>query len=138
MKSSIRDLEGALTRLIAYSSLTGTEISLVMAQQVLKNIVDLEERRISIENIQRVVCQEFGLTLPQLKSKDNSRAVAYPRQVAMYLSKQLTIASLPQIAREFGGKHHTTVLHSINKIGQLRKSDRDLNSLLNNLSDSLH
>src|SRR5260370_2620891 len=77
MKSSIRDLEGALTRLIAYSSLTGTEISLVMAQQVLKNIVDLEERRISIENIQRIVCQEFGLTRPQLQSNDNSRAVAY-------------------------------------------------------------
>jgi chromosomal replication initiator protein len=138
IKSSIRDLEGALTRLIAYSSLTGAEISLPMAQQVLKNLVDLEERRISIENIQRVVCQEFGLTLPQLKSKDNSRGVAYPRQVAMFLAKGLTTASLPQIGREFGGKHHTTVLHSINKIDQLRKTDRDLNRLLNKLSDSLN
>jgi len=137
IKSSIRDLEGALTRLLAYSSLAGTEISLSMAQQVLKNVVDLEERRTSIEHIQRVVCREFSLTLSQLKAKDNRRAVAYPRQIAMYLAKELTTASLPQIGREFGGKHHTTVLHSISKIGELRKSDRDLNRLINKLSDSL-
>ena len=108
-----------------------------MAQQVLKNLVDMGERRVSIENVQRAVCQEFGLTLPQLKAKNNSRPVAYPRQVAMYLVKELTTASLPQIGREFGGKHHTTVLHSINKISQLRQSDRDLNRLLNKLRDRL-
>ena len=137
IKTSIRDLEGALTRLIAYSSLTGAEISLPMAQQVLKNIIDLEQRRVSIEHIQRLVCQEYGLSLTQLKAKDNSHAIAFPRQVAMYLSKELTPASLPQIGREFGGKHHTTVLHSIQKIDQLRKTDRDLNRLLNKLKDSL-
>jgi chromosomal replication initiator protein len=137
IRSSIRDLEGALVRLVAYSSLTGAEISLPLAQQVLKNLVDQQERRVSIEHIQKAVCQEFGLTLAQLKARDNSRAVAYPRQVAMYLSKELTLASLPQIGREFGGKHHTTVLHSIGKIAQLRKSDRDLNRLINKLSDSL-
>ena len=137
IKSSIRDLEGALTRLTAYSSLTGAEISLPMAQQVLKNLVDLEQRRVSIENIQRLVCQEFSLSLPQLKAKDNSHAVSYPRQVAMYLAKELTSASLPQIGREFGGKHHTTVLHSIQKIERLKKTDRDLNRLLNRLSDTL-
>jgi len=137
IRSSIRDLEGALTRLIAYSSLTGAEISLSMAQEVLKNLVDQGERRVSIENIQRAVCQEFGLTLPQLKSRNNSRPVAYPRQVAMYLAKELTMASLPQIGREFGGKHHTTVLHSINKISELREADKDLNRLLNKLRDSL-
>jgi chromosomal replication initiator protein len=138
IKSSIRDLEGALTRLIAYSSLTGATISLPMAQQVLKNLLDMEERRISIEHIQRTVCQEFGLSVPQLKAKNNSHAVAYPRQIAMYLAKELTPASLPQIGREFGGKHHTTVLHSINKIADLRQSDRDLNRLLNKLRDSLN
>ncbi len=137
IKSSIRDLEGALTRLIAYSSLTGTEISLPMAQQVLKNLLDLEERRVSIEHIQRAVCEECRLTMAQLKAKDNSRSVAYPRQIAMYLAKELTTASLPQIGREFGGKHHTTVLHSIHKISEQRKSDRELNRLLNRLSDSL-
>jgi chromosomal replication initiator protein len=138
IKSSIRDLEGAFTRLMAYSSLTGAEVSLPMAQQVLKNLVDLEERRVSIENIQRIVCREFALTMAQLKAKDNSRPVAYPRQIAMYLAKELTTASLPQIGREFGGKHHTTVLHSIRKIGELRKSERDLNRLLNKLCDSLN
>lgn len=137
IKSSIRDLEGALIRLIAYSSLTGAEISLGMAQQVLKNLVDLQERRVSIENIQRTVCQEFGLTVSQLKAKNNSHAVAYPRQIAMFLTKELTPASLPQIGREFGGKHHTTVLHSINKIGRQRKADKDLNRIINKLSDSL-
>jgi chromosomal replication initiator protein len=137
IKSSIRDLEGALTRLIGVSSLTGAEISLAMAQQALKDLVDLGERRVSIEHIQRAVCQEFGLTLPQLRAKNNSRPIAYPRQVAMYLAKELTTASLPQIGREFGGKHHTTVLHSINKISQLRQSDRDLNRLLNKLRDSV-
>ena len=138
IKSSIRDLEGALTRLIAYSSLTGTPVTLSMAQQVLKNLVDLEERRVSIEHIQRAVCREFGLSLPQLKAKDNSRAVSYPRQIAMFLAKELTPASLPQIGRQFGGKHHTTVLHSINKIAEMRETDRDLNRLLNKLRDSLN
>jgi chromosomal replication initiator protein len=138
IKSSIRDLEGALTRLIAYCSLTGAEISLSMAQQVLKNLVDRDEHRISIENVQRVVCREFGLGIAQLKSKNNSRAVAYPRQIAMYIAKQLTSASLPRIGREFGGKHHTTVLHSINKIGELRQTDRDLNRRINKLMDSLN
>ncbi|HEV2248263.1 MAG TPA: chromosomal replication initiator protein DnaA [Terriglobia bacterium] len=137
IKTSIRDLEGALTRLIAYSSLTGAEISLAMAQQVLKSIIDLDQRRVSIEHIQRLVCQEYGLSLTQLKARDNSRAVAFPRQVAMYLSKELTPASLPQIGREFGGKHHTTVLHSIQKIDQLRKTDKDLNRILNRLRDTL-
>jgi chromosomal replication initiator protein len=138
IKSSVRDLEGALTRLIAYSSLTGTAVTLAMAQQVLKNLVDLEERRVTIENIQRAVCREFGLSLPQLKAKDNSRGVSYPRQIAMFLAKEMTPASLPQIGREFGGKHHTTVLHSIGKITELRETDRDLNRLLNKLRDSLN
>jgi chromosomal replication initiator protein len=137
MKSSIRDLEGALVRLIAYSSLTGAEISLAVAQQVLKNLVDLQERRVSIELIQRAVGQEFGLTISQLKARNNSRRVAHPRQIAMFLAKELTTASLPQIGREFGGKHHTTVLHSINKIGLQRTTDKDLNRIINKLSESL-
>ncbi|MGH9468978.1 MAG: chromosomal replication initiator protein DnaA [Terriglobia bacterium] len=137
IKSSVRDLEGALTRLIAYSSLTGELISPSTAAEVLKNVVDSDEHRVSIENIQKVVCREFGLTTAQLKSKNNSRSIAYPRQIAMYLTKQLTPTSLPQIGREFGGKHHTTVLHSINKIDELRKTNRDLNRLINKLNSSL-
>jgi len=137
IKSSIRDLEGALNRILAYASLTGDEINLAMAQHHLKNLVDSDERHISIGNIQRVVCREFNLSLSQLKAKNNSRAVAFPRQIAMYLAKEMTPASLPQIGREFGGKHHTTVLHSITKISEKRKVDRDLNRLINKLSDSL-
>src|SRR5438105_704654 len=138
MKSSIRELEGALIRVIAYSSLIGTEISLPLAQQVLKPVIDLEARRVSIENIQRVVCDEFKLSVSQLKAKNNSRAVAHPRQIAMYLAKELTTASLPQIGREFGGKHHTTALHAINKIREMRKSDRVLDRLIHKLTDSLN
>ncbi|MGH9430744.1 MAG: chromosomal replication initiator protein DnaA [Terriglobia bacterium] len=138
IKSSVRDLEGALTRLIAYSSLTGEPLTLAMAHQVLRNLMDSDEHRVSIDNIQRLVCREFGLTLPQLKSKNNSHKVAYPRQIAMYLSKQLTRSSLPQIGSAFGGKHHTTVLHSVKKIAERIKIDRDLNRLINKLSDSLN
>src|SRR5439155_60533 len=100
--------------------------------------IDLEARRVSIENIQRVVCEEFKLSVSQLKAKNNSRAVAHPRQVAMYLAKELTTASLPQIGREFGGKHHTTALHAINKIREMRKSDRILDRLIHKLTDSLN
>lgn len=138
IKASIRDLEGALTRVLAYSSLTNEELSLGMAHHVLKNIIDLDERRVSIEAIQRLTCREFGLSLGQLKSKNNSHKIAYPRQIAMYLSKQLTPTSLPQIGREFGGKHHTTVLHSIGKIEDLRKKDKELNRIINKLTDSLN
>jgi len=138
IKSSIRDLEGALTRLLAYSSLRDTALSLPMAQEVLKSLVDLEERRVSIENIQRAVCREFGISLPQLKAKDNSHGISYPRQIAMFLAKEMTTASLPQIGREFGGKHHSTVIHSINKIAEMREKDRDLNRLINKVRDSLN
>jgi chromosomal replication initiator protein len=137
IRSSIRDLEGALIRLMAYSSLTGTELSMSMAQQVLKPVVDLEQRRVSIEHIQRVVCSEFNLSMSQLKAKNNSRSIAYPRQIAMFLAKELTPSSLPDIGREFGGKHHTTALHAINKIAQKRKIDRDLDRLIHKLTDTL-
>jgi chromosomal replication initiator protein len=138
MKSSIRDLEGALIRVIAFASLTGTQISLPLVEQVLKPVLDLEARRVSIENIQRVVCHEFNLTVSQLKAKNNSRAVAYPRQIAMYLAKELTPASLPQIGREFGGKHHTTALHAINKIAAQRKTDKVLDRVIHKLTASLN
>jgi chromosomal replication initiator protein len=137
IKANIRDLEGALTRLIAYSSLTGAQIDITMAHQVLKNIMNLDDRRVTIEHIQRMVCHEYTLTLSQLKSKNNSPAIARPRQVAMYLAKNLTPASLPQIGREFGGKHHTTVLHSIRKIEKERGGNRDLDKLINRLTDGL-
>ena len=136
IRSSVRDLEGALTRLIAYSSLTGTPITLPMCQQVLRTIIDLEERRITIEQVQRATCQEFNLTLAELKGKSHRRAVALPRQIAMYLAKEMTPASLPHIGREFGGKHHTTVLHSINKVAALRQIGMELNKVINKINVS--
>ena len=136
-KSNVRELEGALVKLMAYSSLTGGPITLPMAQQVLKHLVHVQERRITIDSIQKAVGERFQIKQSQLKEKSNTKKVVYPRQVAMYLVKELTDASLPEIGRAFGGKHHTTVIHSINKIEQQRHNDPELNRLLHSLMDSL-
>ena len=133
----VRELEGALIRLIAYTSLTGTEINLSVAQQVLKNVLESQDRRVTIESIQKRVAEHYGLRPQDLKLRSNSKAIAFPRQVSMYLVKHLTSASLPEIGRQFGGKHHTTVLHSINKIESQRRTDKELNRTLNRLLDSL-
>uniref|UniRef100_Q02D49 Chromosomal replication initiator protein DnaA n=1 Tax=Solibacter usitatus (strain Ellin6076) TaxID=234267 RepID=Q02D49_SOLUE len=136
-KSNVRELEGALVKLIAYSSLTGTPIHLQMAQQVLKHLVHVQDRRVTMDSIQKAVAEKFSIKQSQLKEKSNTKKVVYPRQVAMYLVKELTNASLPEIGRAFGGKHHTTVIHSINKIEKDRQSDPELNRLLHSLMDSL-
>jgi len=137
IRSNVRELEGALIRLVAHSSLIGAEITLPYAQQVLKNFIDSQARKITIESIQKMVAEQFGLRLVEIKAKDNSRAIVYPRQIAMYLAKHMTEASLPEIGRQFGGKHHTTVLHSVEKIEEVRKNDKDLNRLLNKLTEQL-
>jgi len=133
IKSNIRELEGALVRLVAYSSLTGSPINLSLAQETLRGIIDEEDKNITIELIQKVVADYYGLRVSDLKSKNNSRSIAVPRQVAMYLCKRLTRASLPEIGREFGGKHHTTVLHSYNKINELYERREDFHRIINNL-----
>src|SRR5206468_1474794 len=120
IKSNVRELEGALVRLVAYCSLTGSEITLPMAQETLRELLSPGEKAISVEMIQKRTADQFGMRAQELKSKSNSKAIALPRQVCMYICKKLTGASLPQLGREFGGKHHTTVLHSINKIELLR------------------
>jgi chromosomal replication initiator protein len=137
IRSNVRELEGALIRLIAHSSLIGAEITLPYTQQVLKNFIDSQARKVTIEAIQKAVAEQFGLRLVEIKAKNNSRAIVYPRQIAMYLAKHLTEASLPEIGRQFGGKHHTTVLHSVEKIDDVRKNDKDLNRLLNKLTETL-
>ncbi|HXU16663.1 MAG TPA: chromosomal replication initiator protein DnaA [Terriglobales bacterium] len=137
IRSNVRELEGALIRLVAHSSLIGAEISLQYAQQVLKNFIDSQARKVTIESIQKAVAEQFGLRLIEIKAKNNSRAIVYPRQIAMYLAKHMTEASLPEIGRQFGGKHHTTVLHSVEKIEETRKQDKDLNRLLNKLTEQL-
>ena len=138
VRTNVRELEGALIRLIAYCSLTGAEINLLTAQQVLKNFIDSQARRITIDSIQKAVAEQFGLRTAEIKAKSNSRAIVFPRQVAMYLAKQMTEASLPEIGRQFGGKHHTTVMHSIAKIEQQRQSDKDLNRLLTKITETLN
>jgi chromosomal replication initiator protein len=137
-KSNVRELEGALIKLIAYSSVTGTPITLAMAQQLLKHLTPGQEKRITIESIVKAVAEKFSLQPAQLKVKTNEQKIAYPRQIAMYLVKELTPASLPEIGRWFSGKHHTTVLHSVQKIDKLRQRDPDLNNLLHRLVDSIH
>ena len=132
IKSNIRELEGSLIRLIAYASLTGQEITVALAQDVLKNILDHEEKAVTIEIIQKFVADYFNLKLIDLKSRNNSKSVAMPRQIAMYLCKSLTHASLPEIGRSFGGKHHSTVIHSIRKVEDLRKRDGDFNTMMTN------
>jgi chromosomal replication initiator protein len=137
IRSNVRELEGALIRLVAHSSLIGAEITLSYTQQVLKNFIDSQARKVTIESIQKSVAEQFGLRLVEIKAKNNSRAIVYPRQIAMYLAKRMTEASLPEIGRQFGGKHHTTVLHSVEKIEDSRKNDKDLNRLLNKLTEQL-
>src|SRR5579864_8128184 len=138
VRTNVRELEGALIRLIAYCSLTGAEVTLSTAQQVLKNFIDSQARKISIEAIQKAVAEQFGLRVPEIKAKNNSRSIVVPRQIAMYLAKQMTEASLPEIGRQFGGKHHTTVMHSIGKIDEQRRADKDLHRTLNKLQEQLN
>ncbi len=129
-KSNVRELEGALIKLVAYSSMTGAPIHIGMAQQILKYLTHGSERKISIDAIQKAVAERMGIKQAQLKEKSNTKKVVYPRQVAMFLVKELTDASLPEIGRAFGGKHHTTVMHSIHKIERDRlQHDPELNRL---------
>ena len=136
IKSNIRELEGSLIRLIAYASLTGTEISLPLAQDVLRDLLDRDDQSVTIETIQKFVANYYRLKIADLKSRNNSKNVTLPRQIAMYLSKSLTNASLPQIGKSFGGKHHSTVIHSIRKIENQCKQDRNFHTLINSFLQS--
>jgi len=137
IKSNIRELEGSLIRLIAYASLTARELSVPLAQEVLAGVLDHDPRSVTIEVIQKHVADYYQLKLTELKSRNNAKSIAMPRQVAMYLCKLLTPASLPEIGRSFGGKHHSTVIHSIRKVEELRKVDRDFHNLLNSFTEAL-
>ena len=138
VRTNVRELEGALIRLFAWCNLNGMEITLPTTQQCLKQFIDTQVRKITIEAIQRAVAEQFGMRVSELKQKNNSRAVVVPRQIAMYLAKQMTEASLPEIGRQFGGKHHTTVMHSIAKIDDQRRSDKDLERTVSKLMEQLN
>ncbi len=138
VRTNVRELEGALVRLIAWCNMNGMEITLQSTQQCLKQFIDTQVRKITIDAIQKAVAESFAMRVSELKAKNNSRAVVVPRQIAMYLAKNLTEASLPEIGRQFGGKHHTTVMHSIGKIDELRRTDKDLNRTINKLQETLN
>jgi chromosomal replication initiator protein len=138
VRTNVRELEGAMTRLIAWCQMNHMEITLASTQQCLKQFIDMQVRKITIESIQRVVSENFGMRVVDLKQKNNSRNVVVPRQIAMYLAKQMTEASLPEIGRQFGNKHHTTVMHSIAKIDEQRRADKDLHRTLNKLQEQLN
>jgi chromosomal replication initiator protein len=133
VKSNIRELEGSLTRMIAFCALTGREMSVDLAQEVLSDLWGDEEKVITIEQIQRKVSDFFGVKLGDLKAKNRTKAVAFPRQIAMYLARQLTHASLSEVGRAFGGKDHTTVLHAVDKIQTLLQDDPKLRKTVDGL-----
>jgi chromosomal replication initiator protein len=122
---------------MAFSSLTGQSIDLPLAERVLKQLVDKKSRLVTPEHIQKTVSDFFGLRAAELRSKNNSHRIYEPRQIAMYLCRELIGCSLADIGRDFGGKHHTTVLHSVRKVRELRATDTKINSALNKLSDLL-
>ena len=136
IKSNIRELEGSLIRLIAYASLTGSQISLPLAQDVLRNLLDRDEQPVTVEMIQKFTANYYQLKVADLKSRNNATSVTLPRQIAMYLCKKLTNASLPQIGKSFGGKHHSTVIHSIRKIQNRCQKDREFQVIINSFLQS--
>ena len=138
VKSNIRELEGSLIRLLAYASLKGQHITMALAHEVLHDVLKHDVKTITIDLIQKFVADYYRMKLVELKSRNNSKSVAMPRQVAMYLCKTLTSASLPEIGKSFGGKHHSTVIHSIRKVEELRKNDPVFNTLIHSLAESIH
>jgi chromosomal replication initiator protein len=135
VSTNIRELEGALTRVVAFSSLTGRLMTVDLAQDVLRDVFPQgEAAEVSIERIQETVIERFGLSLDELCGERRSQNIVYPRQVAMYLSRELTDSSLPKIGRQFGGRDHTTVIHATSKIARLIREDRSVYNLVQELT----
>jgi len=137
--SNVREMEGALNRLVAHATLVGTSITVETAQVVLQDLLKSNNRKITIEEIQKKVAEHFNIRLTDMHSPRRSRSVARPRQIAMYLAKSITSRSLPEIGRKFGGRDHTTVMHAVKKIEELKQEDNNFNEdieLLKRLIDS--
>ncbi len=137
IKANIREIEGSLTRMIAFCSLSGREMSVELAQEVLADLWGEEEKIISIEQIQRKVAEFFSIKLSDMRAQNRTKSVAFPRQIAMYLSRQLTHASLSDIGRAFGGKDHTTVLHAVSKLQALVQEDAKLKQTIDTLTQGI-
>jgi chromosomal replication initiator protein len=137
IKSNIREIEGSLTRMIAFCSLSGRDMSVELAQEVLADLWGEEERVITMEHIQRKVAEAFGIKLSDMRAKNRTKSVAFPRQIAMYLSRQLTHSSLSDIGRAFGGKDHTTVIHAVSKLQLLIQEDPKLKQTIDALTQGI-
>jgi len=137
-KSNIRELEGSLIRVVAYASMSGRELTLDLAKDTLKDLLVSESPAITVESIQKLVANHYNLKVTELKSKNNSQQISFPRQVAMYLCKRMTDSSLPEIGRRFGGKHHSTVIHAIQKIDHKRSNEKEFDRLVESFIQLLH
>jgi chromosomal replication initiator protein len=135
--SNVRELEGALNRVVAYATLVGKPVDLDFTRQVLADVLRAHEKKITIDEIQRRVAEYYSVKLSDMMSARRAREVARPRQVAMYLAKKLTPRSLPEIGRRFGGRDHTTVMHAVKRIDELRAADRELEADIGTLSRML-
>ena len=136
VKSNIRELEGRVNRVLAFASLTGNPLTLELARETLKDMVVSEDRKATPAEILKAVASHYGIRVSDLKAKSNAKTVAFPRQIAMYLCRQLTQLSFPEIGRLFNDKHHSTVMHSVEKIQRLYDDDQDFHKTLDGLSSS--
>lgn len=137
MKSNIRELEGSLVRLGAYASLTGQVITLDMAKNVLRDLIGDKKKIVAIEDIQEAVCTQFHVKMTELKSRRRSKTLVHPRQIAMYLCRELTDASYPEIGRQFGGKDHTTIIHACRQVSKSKETDTTLHATLETLKENI-
>ena len=137
MKNNIRELEGSLVRLGAYSSLTGQAIALDMAKNVLRDIIGEKKKIIAMDDIEEAVAERFHVKIADMKSRRRSKTLVHPRQIAMYLCRELTDASFPEIGRHFGGKDHTTIIHACKQIAKAKATDGALNSTLESLKSQI-
>lgn len=137
VSSNVRELEGFLIRIGAYASLTSTPVSLTMAREILKDILVEKNKEITVEEIQKVIASHFSIKISDIKSPKRLKALVLPRQIAMYLSRQLTSCSYPEIGERFGGKDHSTIIHAIKKIEKQMKTDFQLSSTINNIKNNI-
>lgn len=137
LKSNIREIEGALIRLGAYASLTGQKITVDMAKNILRDLLGGKRKVITIEDIQEVVANRFHVKISDLKSKRRTKTLVYPRQIAMFLSRDLTDASFPEIGRDFGGKDHTTIIHACKQMQKSQETDTALRATIESLKEEI-
>jgi len=137
VRSNVRELEGALRKILAYSRFNQKEISIQLAREALRDLLSIQNRQISVENIQKTVADYYKIKVADMYSKKRPASIARPRQIAMYLAKELTQKSLPEIGELFGGRDHTTVLHAVRKISTERQQLTELNQQLHVLEQTL-